>query len=81
MKLFESTSVGFNVTVQLLIRFSAFVRYCRKYGSIVRQSFIFIDFKKTYESFEEGSIVQYSHIVWGTHEISTADSSVFKSNP
>jgi hypothetical protein len=29
MKLFEIISVGFNVTYQLLIRFSAFVRYWR----------------------------------------------------
>jgi hypothetical protein len=31
------TSVGFDVTDQLLIRFSAFVRYWRKNGSTMRQ--------------------------------------------
>jgi hypothetical protein len=45
------TSVGFDVTDQLLIRFSAFVRYWRKnweYNETVHQQFI--DFKKAYDS-------------------------------
>jgi hypothetical protein len=43
--------VGFDVTDQLLIRFSAFVRYWRKeweYNERVHQ--LFIDFKKAYDS-------------------------------
>jgi hypothetical protein len=43
--------VGFDITGQLLIRFSAFVRYWRKkweYNETVGQ--LFIDFKKTYDS-------------------------------
>jgi hypothetical protein len=37
MKLFGIISVGFDVTDQLLIRFSAFVRNWRKNGSTMRQ--------------------------------------------
>jgi hypothetical protein len=43
--------VGFDVTDQLLIRFSTFVRYWRKkweYNETVHR--LFIDFKKTYDS-------------------------------
>jgi hypothetical protein len=43
--------VGFDITDQLLIRFSAFVRYWRKkmgYNETVRQ--LFVDFKKASES-------------------------------
>jgi hypothetical protein len=36
-KLLGITSEGFNVTDQLLIRFSAFARYWRKNGSTMRQ--------------------------------------------
>jgi hypothetical protein len=52
MKLLGIISVGFNITDQLLIRFSAFVRYWRKnkweYNEAVHQ--LFIDFKKAYDS-------------------------------
>jgi hypothetical protein len=51
MKLLGIISVGFDVTDQLLIRFSAFVRYWRKkweYNETVHQ--LFIDFKKAYDS-------------------------------
>jgi hypothetical protein len=50
MNLLGITSVGFDVTDQLLIRFSAFVRYCKKweYNETVHQ--LFIDFKKAYDS-------------------------------
>jgi sorting nexin-29 len=44
-------SVDFDVADQLLIRFSAFVRYCRQqfeYNETVYQ--LFIDFKKAYDS-------------------------------
>jgi hypothetical protein len=37
MKLLGIISVGFEVTDQLLIRFSAFVRYWRKSGTTMRQ--------------------------------------------
>jgi hypothetical protein len=37
IKLLGITIEGFNVTDQLLIRFSTFVRYWRKYGSTMRQ--------------------------------------------
>jgi hypothetical protein len=50
MKLLGIISVGFDVTDQLLIRFSVFVRYWRKkweYNETVHQ--LFIDFKKAYE--------------------------------
>jgi hypothetical protein len=43
--------VSFNVTDQLLIRFSVFIRCCRKkweYNETVHQ--LFIDFKKAYDS-------------------------------
>jgi hypothetical protein len=39
--------VGFEVTDQLLIRFSAFVRYWRKNGTVHH---LFIGFNKTYDS-------------------------------
>jgi hypothetical protein len=51
MKLLGIISVGFDVTDQLLISFSAFVRYGRKkweYNETVHQ--LFIDFKKAYDS-------------------------------
>jgi hypothetical protein len=44
MKLLGIISMGFDVTDQLLIRFSAFVRYWRKKWEL------FIDFKKAYDS-------------------------------
>jgi hypothetical protein len=47
MKLLEIISVGFDVTDQLLIGLSAFVRYWRKkleYNETLHQ--LFIDFKK-----------------------------------
>jgi hypothetical protein len=68
MKLLGITSAGFNVTDQLLIRFSAFVRYWKKkweYNETVHQ--LFIDFSV------EGRIVQYPHRVWGTNETSQVD--------
>jgi hypothetical protein len=50
MKLLGIISVGFDVTNQLLIKFSAFVRYWLKkweYNETVRH--LFIDFKKAYD--------------------------------
>jgi hypothetical protein len=47
MKLLGITSVGFNVTDQPLIRFSAFVKYW-EYNETVHQ--LFIVFKKAYDS-------------------------------
>jgi hypothetical protein len=49
MKLLAVISVDFDITNQLLITFSAFVRYCRKkweYNERVHQ--LFIDSKKAY---------------------------------
>jgi hypothetical protein len=52
MKLLGTISVDFDVTDQLLIRFFAFVRYCRRkkweYNETVHQ--LFVDFKKAYDS-------------------------------
>jgi hypothetical protein len=51
MKLLGIANVGFNITDQLLIRFSAFVGYWRKkweYNETVHQ--LFIDFTKVYNS-------------------------------
>jgi hypothetical protein len=48
MKLLGIINVGFDVTDQLLIRFSAFVRYWRKNNETVHQ--LFKDFKKAYDS-------------------------------
>jgi hypothetical protein len=48
MKLLGIISVGFDVTDQLMIRLSAFVRYWRKKWETVRQLFIY--FKKAYDS-------------------------------
>jgi hypothetical protein len=42
--------VGFDVTDQLLIRFSAFVRYWRKNGSTKRVHQLFISFEEVYDS-------------------------------
>jgi hypothetical protein len=51
MKLLGIISVSFDATHQLLIRFSAFIRYWRKkweYNETVHQ--LFIDFKNAYDS-------------------------------
>jgi hypothetical protein len=51
MKLLGIIVVGFNITDQLLIRFSSFVRYWRKNGSTMRQYIrLFIYFKKACDS-------------------------------
>jgi hypothetical protein len=66
--------VDFDVTEQLLIKFSAFVRDWRKkweYTETVHQ--LFIELKKSLGFSEVGSIVQNSHRVWNPHEISPAD--------
>jgi hypothetical protein len=49
MKLLGITSVGVDVTDQLLIRFSAFIRYWRKNGSTMKHQ-LFMNFKKAYDS-------------------------------
>jgi hypothetical protein len=75
MKLLGIISLGFDVTDQLLMKFSAFVRYWRKkweYSETVHQ--LFIDFKKAYDSVRKEVVyIQYSHRVWGTHETSQVD--------
>jgi hypothetical protein len=61
MKILENISVGFNITDQLLIRFSAFVRYSSKNGS-----------KKAYDSVRR-EVLYNILIVWG----SQVDQNVF----
>jgi hypothetical protein len=62
--------VGIDVTDQLMIIFSAFIRHRRKSESTMRQ---YSRFQETLRFSEEGNIVRYSYRVWGTHEISQAD--------
>jgi hypothetical protein len=50
MKLLGVISVGFEVTDQLLIGFSAFTRYWRKIESTMGQWIKYSDFKKAYDS-------------------------------
>jgi hypothetical protein len=50
MKLLVIINVGSDVTDQLLIRFSAFVRYWKKNGSRVNSISAIHDFKKAYDS-------------------------------
>jgi hypothetical protein len=54
--------VGFDITDQLLIRFSAFTRYWRKNWSTMSTSAIYRPQESLLFS-EEGGIVQYSHRV------------------
>jgi hypothetical protein len=54
--------VDFNVTDQLPIRFSAFVRYWKKVG---------VHFKKAYDSVRK-EVLYNILIVWNPHEISQA---------
>jgi hypothetical protein len=56
MKLLGIISVGFYVTGQLLIRFSAFVRYWRKSGTTMR---LFIGFKNTYDLVRKEVLYNY----------------------
>jgi hypothetical protein len=65
MKLLGIISVDFDITDQLLIRFSASSDTGEKMGVRDSKSAIYI-----LQFSEEGSIVQYSHRVWGTHETS-----------
>jgi hypothetical protein len=50
MKLLGIISVGFDVTEQLLIRFSVFVRHWRKMGANETVHQLFVDFKKACDS-------------------------------
>jgi hypothetical protein len=63
MKLLGMISVGFDITDQLLTRFSAFVRYWREkkweYNKTVHR--VFIDFKKAYDSVRKE--VMYSILI------------------
>jgi hypothetical protein len=73
MKLLGIISVGFDVTDQLLIRFSAFVGYWRKkweYNETVHQ--LFIDFKKAYDLVRREVLYNILR-VRGTQETSQVD--------
>jgi hypothetical protein len=61
MKLLGITSVGFDVTDQLLIRFSAFVTYWRKNETVHQIS---TDFKKAYVS-KRRKVLYNIHIEFG----------------
>jgi hypothetical protein len=50
MKLLGIISVDFDIINQLLIRYSAFVRYWRKNGSTIRLYQLFTDFKTANDS-------------------------------
>jgi hypothetical protein len=50
MKLLGITSVSFNITDHLLIRFSAFVRYWKKLEHNETIHRLFTDFKRAYDS-------------------------------
>jgi hypothetical protein len=76
MQLLGAISVDFDVTDQLLTRFSAFVRYIRQilgkkweYNETVHQ--LFIDFKKAYDSVRREVLYNLLR-VWNPHEISQA---------
>jgi hypothetical protein len=75
MKLLGTISVDFDITDQLLIRFSAFVRYWRKkweYSETVHH--LFLGFKKAYDSVKrEVLYIQHSYRIWNAHEINQAD--------
>jgi hypothetical protein len=56
--------------MKLVIRFSAFIRYWRKWEFMGQ---LFIDFKKPYESASREVFNNILLTVGGTHEISQAD--------
>jgi hypothetical protein len=73
MKLLAMSGVGFNVTDQLLIRF---LHLSDTGGNMVVQWDSTSTIHRLQESLwfsDEGSIVQYSHKNWGTHETSQVD--------
>jgi hypothetical protein len=74
-KLLGIISLGFNVTDQLLIRFSVFVRYWRKSESTIIQyiSHSFIHFKKAYDTVKRKVLYNILIYFWGTNEICPAD--------
>jgi hypothetical protein len=51
--------VGFDVTDQVLIRFSAFIRYWRKNGSTMTVYQLFIDFKEAYDSMIYNILIEF----------------------
>jgi hypothetical protein len=66
MKLLGNISVGFDVTDQLLIRFSAFIRYWRKNGTAMRLQQLFINLKKAFDSVRR-KVLYNIFIVFGVH--------------
>jgi hypothetical protein len=70
--------VSFDVTDQLMIRFSAFVRILGKKWEYSESTSAILRLQESLRFREEGSIVQYSHTVWGNNETSQVYSNVFK---
>jgi hypothetical protein len=73
MKLLGTISVDFDVTDQLLIRFSCIRQILEKkweYNETVHQ--LFIDFKKANDSMRRGVLYNILIRVWNIHEISQA---------
>jgi uncharacterized membrane protein len=54
-------NVGFNITDQLLIRFSAFVRYWRKMGVQFKSTSAIHRLQESLGFSEKGSIIHYSY--------------------
>jgi hypothetical protein len=74
MKLLGTISVDFDVTDQLLIRFSVFGPILEKkweYNETVHQ--LFKHFKKAYDSARREVLYNILIRVWNPHEISQAD--------
>jgi hypothetical protein len=64
MKLLGIISVGFDVTDQLLIRFSAFVRYWRINGSTIRQYISYSYFKYLGTAVTNQNLIDCDEDIW-----------------
>jgi hypothetical protein len=72
MKLLGTVIVYFDVTDQLLIRFSAFFRYWEMIGIDCDITSAIQKFQEILWFSDEEIIVQYSYRVWNPHESSQA---------